>query len=137
MPELERPKSLKEVHLAELPTERALGVLWNVEADMFEFSISLQDKLLTRRGILSIVSSVYDPLGFAEPLILLAKEILQDLCRVSIGWDDPIPEIYAKRWVAWLRELPKLESHKIKRCFKPPDFNEVMSSELHHFSDAS
>ena len=54
-----------------------------------------------------------------------------------MGWDSPIPEEYSKRWEAWLKELPKLENLKIKRCFKPPDFGEVVSAELHHFSDAS
>jgi hypothetical protein len=138
VPELERSKSFKEViHFADLPTERALSVLWNVEADTFGYSISLKDKPLTRRGILSVVSSVYDPLGFAAPFILLAKEILQDLCRMNIGWDDPIPDIYVKHWEAWLKDLPKLEGLKVKRCFKPPGFSEVASSELHHFSDAS
>jgi hypothetical protein len=60
VPELERYNSFKEViHFADLPTEPALGVLWNVEADTFGYSISLKDKPLTRRGILSVVSSVY------------------------------------------------------------------------------
>ncbi|XP_071811288.1 uncharacterized protein [Apostichopus japonicus] len=49
--------------------ERALGVYWCVESDTFQFRISLQDKPLTRRGILSIVSSVYDPLGFLAPVV--------------------------------------------------------------------
>ena len=138
IPELERSKSLKEmIHFTDLPTERALGVLWNVRADTFGYSISLKNKPLTRRGILSIVSSVYDPLGFAAPFILLAKEILQDLCRLNIGWDDPIPEEYAKRWNEWLKDLPKLEGLNVKRCFKPTEFGEVTSSELRHFSDAS
>ena len=137
VPEAERSKSLKEVPLSSLPTERALGVSWNTEADTFGFSISLKDKPPTRRGILSVVSSVYDPLGFAASFILRAKEILQGLCRANVGWDDPIPDIYAKRSEAWLRDLPKLEGLKIKRCFKPSGFGEVVSAELHHFSDAS
>ena len=34
-------------------------------------------------------------------------------------------------------ELHVLEELKIPRCFKPKDFGEVKSVELHHFSDAS
>ena len=51
----------------------------------------MQDRPLTRRGILSTVSSVYDPLGFLAPLILVGKSLLQDLCRGKVEWDDPIP----------------------------------------------
>lgn len=42
--------------------------------------------------ILSVVSSIYDPLGFVAPFIFLAKTILQDMCRSKPRWDDQIPE---------------------------------------------
>ena len=49
----------------------------------------LQDKherqAPTRRGILSLVSSMYDPLGFAAPFTLPAKALLQDLCGQNLG----------------------------------------------------
>ena len=46
----------------QLPIERVLGVQWSVELDYFGFSIVLKDQPLTRRGLLSTVASVYDPL---------------------------------------------------------------------------
>lgn len=73
-----RAKKLKDL---DLPMERALGVQWCVETGTFQFGITLQNKPLTRRGILSTVSSVYDPLGFAAPLLLVGKQTLQELCR--------------------------------------------------------
>ena len=57
----------------------------------FQFRIILQDRPLTRRGILSTVSSVYDPLGFLAPVILTGRQILQSLCRDKSDWDDPVP----------------------------------------------
>ena len=104
--------------------------------DEFVFKISVKEKPATRRGILSIVSSVYDALGFAAPFILLAKLIMQDLCRKNLGWDDDISEDDLSGWRSWLEELPKLENLAVKRCFRPCDFDEISSSELHHFSDA-
>ena len=52
-----------------LPVERALGVQWCVESDTLKFRIIVDDKPPTRRGILSVVSSIYDPLGFVTPTI--------------------------------------------------------------------
>ena len=77
IPEEERAKGLKTLDLSydELPIERALGVQWCVELDTFGFRIIVKDKPLTRRGILSIVSSIYDPLGFVAPFTLTAKKI--------------------------------------------------------------
>ena len=78
----DRAKGVKDLdlHSDVLPVERALGIHWCVESDTFQFRIILQDRPLTRRGILSTVSSVYDPLGFLAPVILTGRQILQSLC---------------------------------------------------------
>ena len=117
--------------------ERALGVMWNIESDDFHFRITLKDQPLTRRGILSTVSSVYDPLGFVAPVILVGKQILQQMCRESADWDAPVSELLRPRWERWRNDLFHLKDFKLQRCYKPASFGEVTSAELHHFSDAS
>ena len=92
IPESERAKSVKDLDFDQTLIERALGVRWHVASDTFRFSIVVKDRPPTRRGILSIVSSVYDPLGFVAPFVLQAKTLLRDLCRKNFGWDDQIPE---------------------------------------------
>jgi hypothetical protein len=62
---------------------------------------------------------VFDPLGFVATLILQAKRILQDLCRMKLDWEEPISEKFQDRWQSWLQDLPKLEELEIDRCFKP------------------
>ena len=62
VPETERARSVISLDLEELPVERALGVEWNVEKDTFEFRVIRRKRVLTRRGILSYVSSLYDPM---------------------------------------------------------------------------
>lgn len=100
IPEDERAKGLKnlDLHQSSLPMERALGVQWCMETDLFQFRITLQDKPLTRRGILSTVSSVYDPLGYLAPFILIGKQILQQLCHDKADWDEPIPDQAQVNW---------------------------------------
>ena len=125
----EEVKSLnfnRETHL----TERALGVQWSIEADMFKFIIALKDRPCTRRGILSTVSSIFDPLGFVAPVLLEGKSILQELCRKILGWDDPVPEEIRIRWCKWKSELEVLEALSISRCYKPKDFGSVVRHEL-------
>ena len=140
IPEEERSKDVKTLDLNydDLPIERALGVQWCVESDTFKFRITVKDKPVTRRGILSVVSSIYDPLGFAAPFTLNAKKLLQDLCREEkLGWDDELPDAYRIRWEKWRNELPLLERLTVPRCVKPTDFGEVKSRQIHIFSDAS
>ena len=85
IPESDKADGVKELDLDldSLPLERALGVQWCIESDCFQFNIVLQDKPCTRRGILSTISSIFDPLGFVAPLLLDGKSILQELCRLD------------------------------------------------------
>ena len=135
----DRAKGVKDLDLQSdvLPIERAVGVQWCVESDTIQFRIVLQDKPLTRSGILSTVSSVYDPLGFLAPVILTRRQILQSLCRDKSDWDDPVPKSLRHKWERWRSSLQHLEKLKIQRRYKPPTFGKLTSVQLHHFSDAS
>ncbi|KAL7831201.1 hypothetical protein SRHO_G00307040 [Serrasalmus rhombeus] len=139
VPEHERAKGVRDLDLTQdaLPTERALGVLWCTDSDSFMFRISVKERPVTRRGILSVRSSVYNPLGFLAPVTLSAKSLLQQLCKEGLPWDKDIPEQYTHTWVTWLQELHQLSDLKIERCIKPVDFGPVAEAQLHHFSDAS
>ena len=139
IPPEDRASGLQDLDLKfdQLPIERTLGVMWCIETDCFRFRIVIHDQPLTRRGVLSTVCSVYDPLELAAPVILVGKQILQELCRGNVDWDESIPDNLRPRWERWRNELHVLEELKIPRCFKPKDFGEVKSVELHHFSDAS
>ena len=112
-------------------------VQWCMESDSCRFRVNTSSLPPTRRGILSVASAVFDPLGFLVPFVLTTMAILQDLCLIKLRWDDEIPAEYAKRWENWLTDLPKLWKFALSCCLKPADFGRVKSSQLHHFSDAS
>ena len=137
--ESERAKSLKEVDLRvdPLPLERALGIIWCIEMDVFNFRIELRDGPLTRRGMLSTISSIFDPVGFLAPVLLEGKRILQDLCRENASWYDPVPDHLNIRWRNWRQDLSNLDNFEVQRCSKPDTFGVTEKIELHHFSDAS
>ena len=75
-----------------LPLERALGIQWYIQSDIFQFQVHLKDQPLTRRGVLSTVCSVHDPLGFTAPVVLVGKQILQELYKDQMDWDSPLPQ---------------------------------------------
>ena len=91
IPDDEKSKCLKELDLSinTIPEERALGMNWCPEKDKFKFKVKLREKTMTRRGILSIISSIYDLLGMVSPYLLDGKKILQQICTEK-GWDDPL-----------------------------------------------
>ena len=132
-------KDLKDLNARHdvLPVQRSLGTYWCIETDTIGFHIELKDKPLTRRGILSTMSSVYDPLGIVAPVISVGKQLLQELCHDNMEWDDPVPSHVHSQREKWRSKLPLLEKITIARCVKPPSFGEPFVTELHSFSDAS
>ena len=118
-------------------TERALGVSWEIKNDTFSFQIKQDQKPFTRRGLLSIVASLFDPLGLVAPVTLSAKMLFQRLCKEKMGWDEPMSKLDIDNFCAWLNSLNSLTKLKIPRCFKPSNFGSLLETELHLFSDAS
>ena len=139
IPEEERSGSIKDLNFDQPTIERALGSHWDVIKDEFVFKVTIKPKQPTRRGLLSIVSSIYDPLGFTAPFILPAKILLQELCKDGLKWDDLIEPSHLQRWNNWLQELPKLEQLHVSRSMKPESWSDANanSTQLHTFADAS
>ena len=73
VPPADRSKTFLNLGLGSEPVDRVLEVRWNFIKDDFEVCVRLKEKPFTRRGVLSTVSSLYDPLGFIAPVILCAK----------------------------------------------------------------
>lgn len=139
IPVEDRVKEIMDLNLDKdkLPTERALGLQWCIESDSFTFNVQPKQQPLTRRGILSMVCSIYDPLGFLTPFTLTAKLLLQQLCKVNIGWDEEVPRNIHDEWSKWSAGFPLISKFKVQRCFKMTGFGPVTHAQLHHFADAS
>ncbi|XP_062601577.1 uncharacterized protein LOC134263265 [Saccostrea cucullata] len=88
-------KNLKDLDFGStaLPTQRSLGLLWNTEMDKFTFKVNPVEKAYTRRGLLSTINSVYDPIGFAQPVVIRGKLLLREMTSVTMNtdWDEPLP----------------------------------------------
>lgn len=129
-PEIKLLKTEAEMH-------RTLGIQWNTLEDTFEYRLDLRTKELTRRSILSVLSSVFDPLGLLAPVIIKGKLMLQKCCREKLDWDDELPPDLCSQWLNWTQSLSTVEILSFPRCYKPQDFGKPTKVELHCFSDAS
>lgn len=78
---------------------------------------------------------MFDPLGWIAPVTVAAKIMIQELWRLDLGWDDPLPRPLAERWEALDRDLAGVAG-----CSVPRWLGTSLSApavELHGFSDAS
>ena len=146
-PTEDRGKGVRDLDLHRdiLPAQRSLGVHWNLEEDTFTFQVSPPDKPFTRRGVLSVVNSIYDPSGLAVPVLLEGRLLLQRLVTMGkkknnnapLGWDDPLPDSLQSQWQSWQASLLNLEKLSAPRCYHPAGFGTTARREIHAFSDAS
>ena len=138
VPVEDRGKNVKRLDLDKdrLSAESALGLKWSVEKDAFCFQFKDKQRPLTRRGVLSTVSSVFDPLGVVSPVTLLGRVLLQKMCALSCAWDDALPETLAAEWQEWLDKARELDLVQLDRCIVGPP-GEVRTTQLHVFADAS
>ena len=80
---IQRPANLKNLTISRSIFDsnelRALGILWNLGTDVLQIKVTTKDVPLTKRGILSYTSSIFDPLGILAPIILEPKLTIQSL----------------------------------------------------------
>lgn len=132
-------KGLKDLDLGadSPPMQRSLGISWDIATDEFTFQVSTAEKPYTRRGVLSIINSLYDPLGFAAPVSIKGRALLRELSMDAGGWDDPLPERMQEEWSTWKESLKHLEQVRIPRMYTSISFCGAAKRELCIFCDAS
>ncbi|XP_071944674.1 uncharacterized protein [Antedon mediterranea] len=114
VPEDQRSTELKGLNLNQelIPTERTLGINCDLENDVFQLStpsVTRQQNIWTRRHLLSVMSSVFDPMGLMSPVVLPAKDIFQrSLSLKDSGWDDPFSKELQGECTKWWSELQRL-----------------------------
>ncbi|XP_045772389.1 uncharacterized protein LOC123872262 [Maniola jurtina] len=122
--------------------EKTLGLRWLMKEDALAFNVGLRNtseelmngtKIPTKREVMSAVMSTFDPLGFATPVLIQGKKLIQDIWRTKIDWDEKIHEDQVKSWLKYLEEVSTLTELKIARCISPYS----QEGELHTFTDAS
>ncbi|XP_054734776.1 uncharacterized protein LOC129242245 [Anastrepha obliqua] len=112
-------------YLVDSKDVHALGLIWNTEEDYFTFSVNLNHPptILTKITFL------------LAPATIRSKMWFQEIWRMSVGWDDVIPDCIAAQWRQHRSELLLLSSLKISRWFGSGAGESF--TELHIFADAS
>ncbi|XP_076298317.1 uncharacterized protein LOC143217663 [Lasioglossum baleicum] len=115
---------------------KILGITWCPESDQFKFRLSIPShSKSTKRGLLSLIAKLFDPLGWAVPVVITAKILIQQLWKLKCDWDDPLPVEFQTQWERYRSLLHHLESAHIPRW--TGQTADTVDVQLHGFSDAS
>ena len=135
IPADQRAKDINKLSFS--TANKALGVKWCVESDTFYFETHFKLSLnVTKRIILQFISSIFDPLGLINPIVVNGKMLFQESTRLKLDWDAKLPDQLCANWNTWLNSLLSLNTIKVRRCLISERFNDAVC-ELHMFSDAS
>ncbi|XP_071579220.1 uncharacterized protein [Temnothorax nylanderi] len=117
-------------------TLKVLGLSWSPRDDSFRFVISPYAVTVhTKRSVLSFIAKLYDPLGWASPIVIAAKMLMQELWLRKIDWDAPIPDDLLHQWINYVSDLPNISKIRIPRWTGMRQ--DKLDVELHGFADAS
>ena len=81
--------------------------------------------------------SIFDPLGFLAPVVLVPKLLMQEMWQTERDWDEPLPTELTDRWMEWANDLPALKYLMVPQSYTPSSASEARKISLHIFSDAS
>lgn len=106
----ERAKDLKHIDLRldEAPLQKSLGLPWDLQTDSFKVDVSLDLKSFTKRGMLSTLNNLYDPIGFISPVTLKGKILFRKALNSLSDWDNPLPPEFEEEWRNWCDSLEDL-----------------------------
>ena len=105
-----------------------------MESDTLKLPSNIKRISNTNRGLLSVLCSVFDPLGFLAPCLIEPKLIIQELWQRNIEWDQILPadlEYRTNKWINSVKYLSKIEFSRYYRINIS-----VKKPELHIFADS-
>ncbi|XP_070188491.1 uncharacterized protein [Littorina saxatilis] len=120
-----------------LPTHGCLGLSWNLERDTFDISPQVSNGDFSRRGVLSTVNGIYDPLGFLAPATISGKIFLREVSPDGKAWDKPIPDNFRHRWELWKQSLQDIKGLETPGMFLSTSLTQSPDAKYHVFCDAS
>ena len=144
--ELAEPVS-HDIPISSTQEQTVLGLKWDITSDNFIACFNKKGTVETKRQLLSLINSVYDPLGFVTPTLLKGKQLLrQSTSKKYISslscvtqtnlpdWNDKLPDAILTELQSWYTKLEELNNVTLPRLF----INENATTwSLHCFSDAS
>ena len=104
--ELESPTTATDTEVSyakqELGTRsgetKLLGVPWQKTGDTIRVELPTEPSPPTKRGVLSQLARIYDPLGVASPISLQGKVLYREACKMKLGWDQKITSELLNSW---------------------------------------
>uniref|UniRef100_A0A914Y2J8 Uncharacterized protein n=1 Tax=Panagrolaimus superbus TaxID=310955 RepID=A0A914Y2J8_9BILA len=119
------------------PTTKVLGLEWDSTNDTFKLQLKAAPEVdaWTKRKVLKLIASCFDPLGFLSPVTIKGRIFMQKLFKLALKWDQPLTADQEKEWIEILKDWKGVV--QIPRKFVNEKFPNPEKIQIHCFADAS
>ena len=122
-----------------------LGVLWKPADDLYVVSIdevvtkaTSHEGPITKRQMLKVTASHYDPVGFISPITVQFKLCVQETCKLKLNWDEIVGVELAEKWTKLLKNCADFTPLIVTRHYLgEKNLSDAVKLQLHGFCDAS
>lgn len=83
---------------------------------------------------MSEIAKIYDPLGLLGPVVLYAKQLIQEMWRDQIHWDESVTQNVQSRWSEFSQQFESINEISFDRKLFIEGYH---SFQIHGFCDAS
>ena len=115
-----------------------IGLQWTVTGDSLQVCGGTNkevETLITQRKILSLVSSLFDPIGLFAPFSVHMRRLLKGIwTKNGQHWDNEVEPSEEEEFLRWKEQLPIVAKTSIDRRYFNKERDKI---ELHVFADVS
>ena len=125
---------------SDFPGGKALGISYDPIKDEFRFKEKLQPEgeVWNRRKTLAFYMSLYDPLGFILPVLMVARMLFQETWYAEPTWENTLSKELQDKWNSWTSQLAGLPVLAFPRWLHLEELDSAVERRgLHVFCDSS
>jgi len=98
--------------------EMTLGYEYDTKLDTLSLAdFKLEAKRYTKRTVLSMFASIFDPMGYYAPVLIKGKLFIRKLWTLELSWDQPLKPELVHEWTLLKNSFQTLKPISIPRFY--------------------
>jgi hypothetical protein len=114
MKDLQEDKVLGDIFNGTKPPSlvKVLGLIWDYVKDVLGFGFLARERAgspITKLDMLTILHTLYNPLGILIPFLVTGKLLVQECWRLDLAWKDNLTQQIENDWFRWQDQIDQLK----------------------------
>ena len=120
--------------------QNVLGISWHQDNDSLSINVQVicpsSTSVITRRVMLSSLSTLYDPLNLLSCWEIICRIAIQETWTLGLDWDEPVPSHIAAVFTQFVQEAKEIKDVSLPRKLRS-NFRSNSPLQVFVFCDSS